>query len=160
MAFDDLGGMRAAATAPHSRHEADMGEAPDAPEAADPAADACPAMAALPTLQRNAMRKLLQRPAFTPEDVARVGHQRLRQAEGVGQKGLGIILAWLREHGCEPHAPGNEGIHDARKAARERSRLEAALRIVRTHGYVAYRRRDAREGGEAAASSCPRAAAE
>lgn len=88
----------------------------------------------LPTLQRNALRKLFDRPLFTPAEVAALGYRRLQQAEGIGNKGLASITAWLAQHGFvlqPPELPG-EG-----KAAGKRPRnIERAVRLLRTHGYV------------------------
>lgn len=39
----------------------------------------------LPTLQRNALRKIFDRHEFSPEEVALFGYRRLQQAEGIGR---------------------------------------------------------------------------
>lgn len=89
----------------------------------------------LPTLQRNALRKIFDRPEFTPEEVAALGYRRVQQAEGIGNKGLAAIRAWLGRYGYELRAPDP---HDAAPATRSRNRrsIEMAVRLLRTHGYI------------------------
>lgn len=98
----------------------------------DPAAP----MNKLPTLQRNALCKIFDRPEFKPEEVAALGYRRLQQAEGIGQKGLAEITAWLNSHGFElkavEPAPGS-GLPVEKKA---RKNIEQAVRLLRTHGYI------------------------
>ena len=90
----------------------------------------------LPTLQRNALRKLFDRPEFTPEEVARLGHRRLLKAEGIGQKGVLAITQWLAQHGLELQADPPEPRPPQRSSTRHaRLDLETALRLVRNHGY-------------------------
>lgn len=55
----------------------------------------------LPTLQRNALRKLFDRPEFSPQDVYELGFKRLQRAEGIGDKGMLAIVAWLKVHRLE-----------------------------------------------------------
>lgn len=95
---------------------------------------------ALPTLQLNALRRIFERPTFTPEEVAQLGYPRLRRAEGVGQKGLDTIVAWLQDCGHELKLP-------ARPQAKRQApsvpapKLEQALCALRSNGYIVYRRR-------------------
>lgn len=101
----------------------------------------------LPTLQRNALRKIFDRPAFTPEEVARLGYRRLQQAEGIGRKGLEAITAWLGRHGFELKPP--ELPVEAPKLARgARRNIEQAVRLLRTHGYVVQVDRSLPPGGK------------
>lgn len=96
---------------------------------------------ALPTLQSNALRKIFERPTFTPAEVARLGYRRLHQADGIGQKGLNIIIAWLRQYGYELRLTDTVvGASGTKPAKKMRKNLESALRILRTNGYVVYRR--------------------
>lgn len=92
---------------------------------------------ALPTLQSNALRKIFERPTFTPAEVARLGYRRLHQADGIGQKGLNIIIAWLRQYGYQLKPLGPPAGKPAKKLGKN---LESALRILRSNGYVVYRR--------------------
>ena len=89
----------------------------------------------LPTLQRNALRKIFDRPAFTPEEVAALGYRRLQQAEGIGNKGLAAITAWLQQHGFELNPPDS---HDSPPKIHKKNRrnIEMAVRLLRTHGYI------------------------
>jgi hypothetical protein len=70
-----------------------------------PVADMAAAMNELPTLQRNALRKIFDRPHFMPDEVAALGYRRLQQAEGIGTKGLAAITNWLKLHGHELQPP-------------------------------------------------------
>ena len=45
-------------------------------------ADATLPAGSLPTLQRNALRKIFDRPEFSPAEVAELGYRRLQQADG------------------------------------------------------------------------------
>lgn len=90
----------------------------------------------LPTLQRNALCKIFDRPEFKPEEVAALGYRRLQQAEGIGQKGLAEITAWLNSHGFELKAiepPPGVGQPVPKKG---RKSIELAVRLLRTHGYI------------------------
>ncbi len=94
----------------------------------------------LPTMQRNALRKVFERPDFTPGEVAQLGHRRLERAEGIGSKGLATIVDWLR---CQ----GYELADDTRRARsrdlptspKEVKKLEKAMRVLQTHGYTVLR---------------------
>lgn len=101
----------------------------DCPDGAAPSA-----MNRLPTLQRNALRKLFDRSEFTPAEVSALGYRRLQQAEGIGQKGLQAIGAWLQGYGYElkPPEPA-EGVQKLHKKTRKH--IEQAVRLLRTHGY-------------------------
>lgn len=96
----------------------------------------------LPTLQRNALRKLFDRPEFTPEEVAKLGYRRLQQAEGIGQKGLNTIQTWLRDYGFEvqPDPQAHQG--GKRISRRQQRDLDSAMRVLQAHGYVVQRSGD------------------
>jgi len=112
-------------------------EMSDYPSARDtggkPAAAA--AMNELPTLQRNALRKIFDRPQFTPEEVAAVGYRRLQQAEGIGAKGLSAITAWLAVHGLQLPLPTPPAGGPSVVPRKTRRTIEMAVRLLRTHGY-------------------------
>lgn len=90
----------------------------------------------LPTLQRNALRKIFDRHEFTPEEVAALGYRRLQQAEGIGNKGLAAITEWLGLHGFELKPPEVAGLPRQPLPKRIRRNIESAVRLLRTHGYV------------------------
>lgn len=113
----------------------------DAPDVPCPGVDAqratrfaAEAMNLLPTLQRNALRKIFDRPDFLPEEVAQLGYKRLQQAEGIGSKGLEAITAWLKNYGFELTVPpvNPQGSQVPRRV---RQSIEQALQLLRTHGY-------------------------
>jgi GNAT superfamily N-acetyltransferase len=114
------------------------------------AADSAQAqVGALPTMQRNALRKIFDRPDFTPEEVARLGHRRLGRAEGIGRKGLANIVDWLRSQGYEL-AGEARGAHAADPAAalKDVKRLEKAMHVLQTHGYTVLPNQEADTGKE------------
>ena len=92
------------------------------------------AMHRLPTLQRNALRKLFDRPEVTPAEVSALGYRRLQQAEGIGQKGLQAIGAWLQSCGYELKPP-EAAASEQKLPGRTRRNIEQAVRLLRTHGY-------------------------
>lgn len=102
----------------------------------------------LPTLQRNALCKIFDRPEFSPDEVATLGYRRLQQAEGIGQKGLTEIGNWLRAYGFELSAPDpdSQARHPASK--KTRMNIESAVRLLRTHGYVVQPESEAPGGAE------------
>lgn len=87
----------------------------------------------LPTRQKNALRLLLGKPNFTPEEIAAIDYRLLERAPGVGKSSLAIIRAWLQAHGYEfknlPALPANP------RAAQRRRKLERAIDYLRWHGY-------------------------
>lgn len=95
---------------------------------------AAEAMNLLPTLQRNALRKIFDRHDFLPEEVASLGYKRLQQADGIGNKGLAAITAWLSHYGFELKPPPMPP-PAASLPRRTRQTIEQALRLLRTHGY-------------------------
>lgn len=92
-------------------------------------------VAQLPTLQRNALRKIFDRREFTPQDVALLGYRRLQKAEGIGNKGLLVIRAWLQQFGYDVAPPENPAGDPASQASR-RVRIERAVRLLTVHGYT------------------------
>lgn len=97
----------------------------------------------LPTLQRNALCKIFDRPEFTPDEVAALGYRRLHQAEGIGQKGLSEITAWLKAWGYELRPPEAETGPRQQALKKTRKNIELAVRLLRTHGYLV------QQGGDA-----------
>lgn len=100
-----------------------------------PAGGSGAAMNELPTLQRNALRKIFDRPQFTPDEVAALGYRRLQQAEGIGNKGLASIADWLQTHGHELKAPPPLASEPQTPPRKSRRMIEMAVRLLRTHGY-------------------------
>lgn len=103
----------------------------------------------LPTLQQNALRRIFNRPEFSPEEVVCLGRRRLQRAEGIGPKGLETIIEWLRVQGYTL-APEPAGVSGKREEAaeKERKRVEKAMRVLRTHGYTVLPVTPAEDGGE------------
>ena len=103
--------------------------------AEQPVATVLAAMTELPTLQRNALFKIFDRPHFTPEEVAALGYRRLQQAEGIGTKGLSAIAAWLKAHGHQLPLPTPADGASPVISKRTRRTIEMAVRLLRAHGY-------------------------
>lgn len=93
-------------------------------------------MCKLQTLQRNALCKIFDRPEFTPEEVAMLGYRRLHLAEGIGNKGLAEIEAWLKSYGFELARPEEPSIPLQQMPRKTRNNIETAVRLLRTHGYL------------------------
>lgn len=114
------------------------GDMPDSPccnsESQRASRFAAEAMSLLPTLQRNALRKIFDRHDFLPEEVALLGYKRLQQADGIGSKGLAAIAAWLGNYGFELKPPPLP-VNTCPVPKRTRHSIEQALRLLRTHGY-------------------------
>ncbi|HMW62298.1 MAG TPA: hypothetical protein PLR94_05315 [Accumulibacter sp.] len=91
--------------------------------------------AQLPTLQRNALRKIFGRREFTPQDVALLGYRRIEKAEGIGKKGLFAIRTWLQQFGYDVAPPENPAAEPAPQVSR-RVRIERAVRLLTVHGYT------------------------
>jgi hypothetical protein len=101
-----------------------------------------PVTSSLPTLQRNALRKIFERADFTPEEVFALGYRRLQRAEGIGAKGLHCIEAWLAEHGLilnPPEAPADPPSDVPEPVRRS---INSAVRLLRHYGYRVERARD------------------
>ncbi|WP_334159192.1 hypothetical protein [Oryzomicrobium sp.] len=107
----------------------DAAQAAPLPGSSVPGQDA---VADLPTLQRNALRKLLDRPHFTPAEVAELGFRRLQLTRGLGSKGLETVLAWLRCHGYELDPLPNRCSDEARRNLR----IERAIQLLRAQGFT------------------------
>lgn len=102
----------------------------------------------LPTMQRNALRKIFNRPDFTPDEVARLGHQRLKRAEGIGCKGLANIIDWLRSLGYElARDVRTLQPRDPATSSKETNKLQKALRVLKSHGYTVLPNDQPEDGG-------------
>lgn len=100
----------------------------------------------LPTLPRNALRKLFDRPEFSPQEVYELGFRRLQRADGIGDKGLLAIVAWLKAHGLEllPPPPPPDPPPGIPKEIQQN--INGAVRLLRTHGYRVQRARGKSSG--------------
>ncbi len=93
----------------------------------------------LPTRQRNALRLLLNKPSFSPQEIAALDVRIIERAPGIGRKSLDLINAWLKSHGYAlsgvPRATlGNRQILRQRK-------LQQAIELLRGSGYEIRRSR-------------------
>ena len=98
----------------------------------------CPC-AFLPTRQRNALRWLLNKRVFTPEEIAALDYRVIERAPRIGKNSLAIIRAWLNHYGYELRSPPPIAAKSG-KAQRQR-KLESAIDYLRWHGYEVYRSR-------------------
>lgn len=83
-------------------------------------------------MPRNALRKVFDRPDFTPGEVALLGHRRLERADGIGQKGMATIIEWLRCHGYELAGDTlGAQLRNPAISPKEVKKLEKAMRVLR-----------------------------
>lgn len=97
------------------------------------------ALAALPTRQKNALRLLLNKPSFTPEEVAAIDFRVLERAPGIGKNSLSIIAAWLKGYGYE--LKGLPSLTVKPREAQRQRKLERAIDYLHWHGYEVHRSR-------------------
>ena len=85
--------------------------------------------------ETNVLRRLLNRAEFTPQDVARLGLDRLQSAQGLGVKGLANVLSWLAGQGYDlrPQVTGEALESDRRD--RLKRRLEQAQYLLEQWGW-------------------------
>ena len=100
------------------------------PATASPLAD-------LPTRQKNALRLLLDKPSFTPDEVAAIDYRVLERAPDVGKNSIAIIRAWLEGHGYQIKGLPADPV-SPRQLQRKR-KLERAIDYLRWHGYDVHR---------------------
>jgi len=88
----------------------------------------------LNTRQINALRILLERREFTPEEVASLDYHVLARMPGIGGKSLNIIRGWLAAHGLDLlNSPTNYS--RSLKYCRLEVRLVRAQALLEKHGY-------------------------
>ncbi|MBS1209407.1 MAG: hypothetical protein H6R19_1805 [Proteobacteria bacterium] len=88
----------------------------------------------LNTRQINALRLLLERREFTPEDVAALDYHLLARMPGIGGKSLNIIREWLASKGMDLlNSP--EDYSKSLRSCRLEARLERARKLLEKHGY-------------------------
>lgn len=104
----------------------------------------------LPTTPRNALRRVFDRPDFTPGEVAVLGRRRLERADGIGQKGMATIIDWLRCQGYElADDTRSARSRDLASSPKEVSKLQKAMRVLQTHGYTILRiEQQSADGGQ------------
>lgn len=93
--------------------------------------------ASLPTRQLNALRLLLEKSVFTPEEVAALDYRHVLKSPGVGQKGAGIIQEWLHAYGLELANQPQASPYEKEKV--EPKRVLQAIRLLEKHGYEVHR---------------------
>jgi hypothetical protein len=90
----------------------------------------------LPTLQRNALRKIFERHDFSPDEVFMLGYRRLQQSEGIGQKGIETITRWLKDYGFELLPQVGPDTKRVSGQQRNRRKIDHAMQLLRANGYV------------------------
>jgi hypothetical protein len=101
------------------------------------ASTAAPAAFVLPTRQCNALRLLLNKPSFSPREVAALDVRVIARAPGIGRKSLELIDRWLRSHGYQISGlPRRQ--NDRRRQLKQR-KLEEAIELLRVYGYGVHR---------------------
>jgi hypothetical protein len=87
----------------------------------------------------NVLRRLLNRAEFMPQDVARLGLPRLESAQGLGEKGLAHVLAWLEAEGHPLHPPDLSHGSAAGRKDRINRRLAQAQHLLEEWGWQVHR---------------------
>lgn len=98
----------------------------------------------LPTMQCNALRILLGKRDFAPDEVALLSYHTLEKAPRIGSKGIENIRCWLRQFDLDiAHLPV-----EARGASRSHKRIERAIAVLTQNGFTV-------SPGEAAGAPSP-----
>ncbi|MFZ4538432.1 hypothetical protein [Propionivibrio sp.] len=87
----------------------------------------------LPTRQKNALRLLLNKASFTPEEIAAIDFRVLMRAPGIGKNSITIIRTWLNSHGYEISTLPTTTVNQ--RSAQRIRKLERAIDYLRWHGY-------------------------
>jgi len=93
----------------------------------------------LPTRQRNALRLLLNKPRFSPQEIAALDRRVIERAPGVGRKSIELIDAWLKSHGYALQTPPSSVV--SHRQDRRQRKLEQAIDLLRVYGYEVHRPR-------------------
>lgn len=88
----------------------------------------------LNTRQSNALRALLERHDFTPEEVAMLDYHTLSRMPGIGGKSLNIIRGWLAANGLDLHN-SPEDYRTSLRFCRLQERLAKAKKLLEKNGY-------------------------
>ncbi len=83
----------------------------------------------------NVLRRLLNRAEFRPQDVARLGLDRLESAQGLGVKGLVNVLAWLDAQGYDLRPQEVIVNRESERQERLNRRLEQAQHLLELWGW-------------------------
>lgn len=87
----------------------------------------------LPTMQCNALRIILGKREFDPQEVAQLDYQLLVRSARIGRKGIVYIRDWLRQFGYDianfPPERSNE------PSLRSRKQLTKAVSVLRRNGF-------------------------
>lgn len=87
----------------------------------------------LPTLQCNALRIILGKREFEPEEVAQLDYQLLNRSPRIGRKGIVYIRDWLRQFGYEiANFPATE---PAKRNQRQEKQVTKAVNVLRRNGF-------------------------
>jgi hypothetical protein len=97
------------------------------------AGTAKPVAFVLPTRQCNALRLLLNKPGFSPQEVAALDVRVIERTPGIGRKSLEIIDHWLRSHGYR--LSGLPRQQSSRRQQLRQRKLEEAIELLRLSGY-------------------------
>ena len=91
----------------------------------------------LPTRQNNALRILLNKHVFSPQEIAALDVRVIERAPGVGKKGLQLIDAWLKSQGYELSGRAQKSL--SRSQLLERRKIKQAIDLLRSAGYEIHR---------------------
>lgn len=89
----------------------------------------------LSTRQINALRALLDRRDFTPEEVAMLDYYVLARMPGIGGKSLSIIRGWLATRGLDLHNSPDD-YRSSLRFCRLQERILKARKFLEKNGYA------------------------
>ena len=94
---------------------------------------------ALPTRPRNALRLLLNKSSFSPQEIAALDVRTLERAPGIGRKSVDLINAWLKSHGFQLSGPPRSSFSN--RQIQKQRKLQQAIDLLRGNGYEVHRSR-------------------
>lgn len=90
-------------------------------------------LSGLPTMQCNALRIILGKREFDPQEVAQIDYQLLSRSPRIGRKGIVYIREWLRQFGYDianyPQPRSSE------PSLRNRKQVSKAVSVLRRNGF-------------------------
>lgn len=90
-------------------------------------------LSGLPTMQCNALRIILGKREFDPQEVAQLDYQLLVRSSRIGRKGIVYIRDWLRQFGYDianypPPRPSQSRL-------RKEKQVSKAVSVLRRNGF-------------------------
>lgn len=90
-------------------------------------------LSGLPTMQCNALRIILGKREFDPQEVAQLDYQLLVRSSRIGRKGIVYIRDWLRQFGYD--IANYPAPRPAKPNLRQEQQLSKAVSVLRRNGF-------------------------